>query len=229
MDVDRDFLAFLGGYVTEHKRRRMDEVLAQRTRRVTVVLEDIVKPHNASAVVRTCDCFGVQDLHIVENRYDYDVNPCVTRGASKWIDLLRYRQEGRNNTEICYEHLRSQGYRIYATSPHADSTDLCSIDVTDKVALVFGNELEGVSDYAMAQADCTVAIPMYGFTESFNLSVSAAICLYELSQRLRDSTVEWQLSDAEKDELKLKWYRQIVSNADAMERLFHERQPEPTS
>lgn len=214
-------LEFFAQFVTEHKRDRMEEVLQERTRHITVVVEDILKPHNASAVVRSCDCYGVQDFHVVENRYDYDVNPAVTRGASKWVDLIRYRkQKGVNNTQICFQRLQEAGYTIYATTPHTDGTLLPDVDVSEKLALVFGNELEGVSDYALQQADRTLAIPMYGFTESFNLSVSAAICLYDLTRKLRASQVTWQLSDREKREITLRWYKRVVKHADTLQQEF---------
>ena len=214
-------LEFFAQFVTEHKRDRMAEVLAERTRHITVVVEDILKPHNASAVVRSCDCYGVQDFHVVENRYEYDVNPAVTRGASKWVDLVRYRkQDGLNNTEVCFNRLRSEGYTIYATTPHTNSTLLPDVDVTDKVALVFGNELEGVSDYALEHADRALAIPMYGFTESFNLSVSAAICLYDLTRKLRASSQSWQLTEREQKEITLRWYKKIVKHAETMQKDF---------
>ena len=214
-------LGFFSQFVTEHKRDRMAEVLAERTRHITVVVEDILKPHNASAVVRSCDCFGVQDFHVVENRYDYDINPAVTRGASKWVDLIRYRrQAGVNNTEICFNRLKQEGYTIYATTPHTNSTLLPDVDVTEKVALVFGNELEGVSDYALEHADRSLTIPMYGFTESFNLSVSAAICLYDLTRKLRASQEGWHLSERQKREITLRWYKKAIKHADTMQRDF---------
>ena len=118
-------LGFFSQFVTAHKRDRMREVLATRTKHITVVVEDILKPHNASAVVRSCDCFGVQDFHVVENRYDYDINPAVTRGASKWVDLIRYRrQEGVNNTEVCFKPIKTGG--LYNLRHHPPTpTALC--------------------------------------------------------------------------------------------------------
>ena len=224
LDLDDRHLAmaikYFSQFVTDHKRTRMEQVLAGRTRHITVVLEDILKPHNASAVVRSCDCFGVQDLHVVENRYKYDVNPSVTRGASKWVDLIRYNKPEFNNTQTCFERLREEGYRIYTTTPHTDSTELPDVVVDGKVALVFGNELEGASEFALGQADRTLAIPMHGFTESFNLSVSAAICLYDLTSKLHRSGVDWRLGDRQQQELRLKWYKRVVKHAETMQAEF---------
>ncbi len=219
---------YFAQFVTEHKRSRMEEVLAQRTRHIAVVVEDILKPHNASAVVRSCDCFGVQDFHVVENRYEYDVNPSVSRGASKWVDVIRYRQPEVNNTETCFGWLKERGYTIYATTPHGDSMQLPEVGVGGKVALLFGNELEGASEYALQYADRRLAIPMYGFTESFNLSVSAAICLYDLTCKLRASGVDWRLSDREVKEIKLRWYKRLVKHAERLQEQFL-KVPTPSS
>jgi len=198
----------------------METVLQNRTRHITVALEDIFQPHNASAVIRSCDCFGVQDLHIIENRNQYILNPNVTQGSSKWIDLIRHNQHSESNTEACYDTLKAKGYRIYATSPHATGLELNQVPIDEKVALVFGTELEGLTKTALDQSHGVVRIPMYGFTESFNISVCVALCLHTLIDKLHASKVNWRLSREELDEIRLSWYRRSVRNSDILEKEF---------
>lgn len=215
-------LNFFEEYVSEERREQIEEVLAQRTRHVCLLLEDIHKEHNASAVVRTADCFGVQDVHIVEKESEYNVNPFVSMGAYKWVDVKRH-PKNQGNLGKCIEGLKSDGYRIYATSPHRESIRLEEIPLEEPIALAFGNELHGLSEEALELADGHISIPMYGFTESYNLSVSAAICLYSLISRLRESDIPWSLTEKEKDELKLRWYKNSVNKPDLMEKEFQRR------
>lgn len=203
-------LAFFAPLVTESKRKLIDEVLESRTRHLSVGLEDIYQPQNASAVLRTCDCFGVQDVHVIEKRNEYTLNPDVALGSQKWTDLHRYRNE-EDATVACIEAVRSKGYRIVATTPVEPDHDPESFPLEEPACLFFGTELEGLSETVLEAADERLVIPMYGFTQSFNISVSAAILLYRLTERLRGSNISWQLSETEKKELRLKWYRKVRS------------------
>jgi tRNA (guanosine-2'-O-)-methyltransferase len=217
---DSLILNHLAQFVSDHKKDFVDRVLAMRTRHVTVVLEDVYQSQNASAVVRTCECMGLQDIHIVEQRSKYEINPRVLKGANKWMDLHRYNDRSRNNTEDCYNALRDAGYTVMAADPAEEGLPIQAIDVHQKVALVFGNELRGISEYGLKHADQRVRIPMYGFTESLNLSVSVAICLNTLITKLRDAGEGVFLSDKEKIDLKLAWYRKIVRGSDIIEKEF---------
>jgi len=210
----------LSQFVSEHKKQFIDKVLAERTRHLTIVLENIYQSQNASAVVRTCECMGIQDVHIVENTAKYLLNVRVLKGANKWMHMERYNTRGVNNTETCYAKLREGGYTILAADPDPNGKSIHEIDVNQKVAIVFGNELRGVSAYAMQHADQKVRIPMYGFTESLNISVSVAICLNSFINRLRNNNISFGLSDQEKDALKLEWYRKVVKRSDLIEREF---------
>ncbi|HEY5825306.1 MAG TPA: RNA methyltransferase, partial [Cyclobacteriaceae bacterium] len=176
-EKERKLTEFFGQYITEHKKQLMENVLAERTRHVTIVLEDIYQAQNASAVVRTCECMGLQDIHIIEDESQYSVNTKVVKGSDKWVNLIRYKEKGINNAGKCFQSLRNAGYKIYVTDPSPDGISIDEIQLDQKIALVMGNELRGTSDQAIAQADAKVNIPMYGFTESLNISVSAAICL----------------------------------------------------
>lgn len=211
--------SFLGQYLTESRRLTIERVLDQRTRYMTLVLEDIYQSHNASAVVRTCECMGIQDLHIVEAKSKYSVNKKVLMGSNKWMDLIRYKEAGKSNIATCYEKLRSEGYRVIATHPSSGiSIDEVSID--SKIAVVMGNELKGITKYALENADETVRIPMFGFTESMNISVSAALCIRSVASRIRSSDYDWNLREDEKEILRLDWYRKSLKKPAIMEKEF---------
>ena len=200
-------------YVTPNKVSVIDNVLAERTRHVTVVLEDIYHAQNASAVMRTCDCFGIQDLYITQRLHDYEVNPNVVRGASKWVSLHKYERE-ESSTQKCFRDLREKNYRIVGTTPSKEAASIHELNLTEKTAIVFGTELDGLTGYAREEVDELVHIPMYGFTESFNISVSAALILQEIVSRLKKSDIVWQLTNEEKEELKFEWYSRIVKRSD---------------
>jgi tRNA (guanosine-2'-O-)-methyltransferase len=212
--------AHLGGFLAAERRARIEEVLAQRTRCLTVVLEDIFQPHNASAVLRSCECFGLQDVHIVEQRYRYRVNTDVALGASQWLDLLHYRDPGADNTGRCLETLRGAGYTLVAATPNQCDCLLDDLRLEDRMAILLGTEEEGLSDQALEASQVRVQIPMYGFTRSFNLSVSAALILRELTRQMRASSLNWGLSEEEKLELRLKWYRRDLRGSELIEERF---------
>lgn len=211
----------LGQFVSEHKKEAIEKVLDLRTRYITVVLEDIFQSQNASAVIRTCECMGVQDLHIVENISKYTINPRVLKGSNKWIDIHHYASKSVNNTLHCMERLREDGYRILVTDPGEDGLSIYDVDVTEnKLALFFGNELRGISPNAVRYADQKIKIPMCGFTESLNISVSAAICLSTLTTKLHQHNLATGLTDDEKQIIRLNWFRRIVKKSALIERSF---------
>jgi tRNA (guanosine-2'-O-)-methyltransferase len=210
-------------YISDHKKEFIEKVLGERTRYITVVMEDIYQSQNASAVVRTCECMGLQDVHIIENVSKYSVNPKVLKGANKWIDLVRYKEKKVNNTEACFKALRGRGYRILAADPSPDGASLNEISIDRKLAIVMGNELKGTSSYAIEHADGKVNIPMFGFTESMNISVSAAICIHTLVTKLRRAKVDWSLSEEERNEIRLAWYMKVVRRSGLIEREFFTR------
>lgn len=206
-------------FITPSRKSLFEKVIMNRTKHITVVLEDIFQPHNASAVLRTCDLTGIQDVHIIENNNQYDVNPDVALGASKWLNLVKYNQS-EHNTLLAYEKLRKQGYRIVASTPHKNDQDLESIPLDGKLAIVFGTELKGLSNIAIDNADEYIKIPMFGFTESYNISVSAALILFTLTDRLRKTSISWELSGKEKSEILLEWSRRSVKRSDIIENQF---------
>tara|TARA_B110000503_G_scaffold137927_1_gene223043 strand:- start:1378 stop:2055 length:678 start_codon:yes stop_codon:yes gene_type:complete len=219
--IDEKLLKYFEGYLTDNRKKLFKKVLEDRTRHFTVVLEDIFQPHNASAVVRTCDIFGVQDVHAIENKYTNKVSRHVAKGSQKWITSKRYKSDG-DNTQICLDALREEGYQIIATTPHNDSCLLQDFDLTKKSAFVFGVEAEGISDYVKENADGFLKIPMVGFTESLNISVAAAIILQDVTTKLRMSDVDWQLTKEEKEILYFNWVKKTIKNVDKIEEHYHQ-------
>lgn len=215
--MPKELITYLSQFISETRRAKFDTVLDFRTRHITIALEDLYQPHNASAVLRSCDIFGIQDIHIIENKNAYTVNKDIALGAPKWLNLHRYRKE-ENNSLDCIKKLKAQGYRIVATTPHEKDCNLEDLSVDKPLALFFGTELTGISDTVREHADEFVKIPMYGFTESFNISVSAALCLHTLKENLHKSNTNWHLNELEKDELLLTWLRNSIPKVELIEK-----------
>ncbi len=209
--IDTQFLEYLEGFVSEKRKETFKKVLEQRTRHFTVVLEDIFQPHNSSAVIRSCDIFGVQDVHVIQNKYSSRVSRHVAKGSQKWLDIKKYNQSA-NNTQDCLDALRKDGYQIIATTPHNESCMLHEFDINKKSAFVFGVEKEGVSEYTMNQSDGFLKIPMVGFTESLNISVAAAIILQDITTKLRASDIAWKLTTKEKEKLYFDWVQKSIKS-----------------
>ena len=218
--IDKNLLHYLETFVSDKRKATFHRVLEKRTRHFTVVLEDIYQVHNSSAVVRTCDVFGVQDVHVIENKYINKVSRHVAKGSQKWLSFHRYK-DGASNTQDCLDNLRANGYQIIATTPHSESCILKDFDITKKSAFVFGVEKEGVSEFTMQQADGFLKIPMVGFTESLNISVATAIILQHLTTKLRSSEVVWRLSEEEKKLLYFDWVKKSIKSIRKIKAHYH--------
>lgn len=214
--------SYLSEFISENKKNKFEEIILQRTRYVTVVLEDIFQPHNASAVLRSCDIFGIQDVHIIENQNKYEINPDVALGSTKWLSLYKYNKE-ESNTEDCLRKLKNSGYRIIATTPHKNDETPEGLPLDKKIALVFGTEMEGLTPVVLEMADGFVKIPMYGFTESLNISVSAALLVRSLTERLRHSEIPWQLTEQESLDIRIAWARNVLKKSAIVEKEFLKR------
>ena len=198
--------------VSENRRALIDRIAPLRTRHMTVVLEDVYQSHNAAAVLRSCDCFGIQDVHVVEANNPFNPAGDVAVGSSKWVDYYPHP-----DIQSAYKELRHQGYRIVATTPHTNDTLITDLDISSPIALIFGTELTGLSQQAIDLADEYVKIPMYGFTESFNISVSVALSLFNLTERLRHQTPPTNDSPLPTNELldlKLHWLAQTIRDGE---------------
>ncbi len=219
--VDLGLLDFMSQQITPERQALFDKVLDFRTRHITLVLEDIFQSHNASAVLRSCDLTGIQDVNIIENRYVYDINPDIVVGSTKWLDLHKFNANEFNTPEA-FATLRRQGYKIVATCPHEHDYTPDTLPLDTPVAIVFGTEKTGLSDYALQNADLFLKIPMFGFTESFNISVSAALVSYALTQRLHKSNnIAWRLNDNERNALKLDWIRRTLRHPSEVEKKYY--------
>lgn len=210
---------YLEGFVSERRRGRLKEVLEERTNHVTVVLEDVYQSHNFSAVLRSADIFGIQSINFIENRNKYKISEDVSMGSTQWLTLNRY-QKHENNTKTCLSELKAKGYKIVATSLHKNSVTLRELDVTQPIALVFGTELTGITKDVEDMADEFVKLPMYGFTESFNISVCAALCMYDLSTKIRKEIPNYHLSDQEKEDIYIEWLKASVKKHDLIIKEF---------
>ena len=208
---DQTYFDFISEFVSEKRRKTFNRVLEKRTNHFTVILEDLYQKHNTSAVVRSCDIFGIQNVHIIENKYKSYMSNQVGKGSQKWLDFHRYREK-ELNTQDCIDAIKKEGYQLIVTTPHKESCYLADFDINKKSAFVFGVEKEGVSEMMFSQADGFLKIPMVGFTESLNISVAAAIILQSVTERLRASTIDWKLSENEIHHKKLEWMEKSIKS-----------------
>ena len=206
--MNQELLTYLEHFITEERKERFLQVISARTNHFTVAMEDVFQMHNTSAVVRTCEVFGVQQAHSIEGRFGKRLDAKIAMGAQKWVDVFRY-----NDTQSCIDALRAQGYQIVATTPHKDAYFLNDFDISKKSAFFFGTEKEGLSQQVLSQADTYLKIPMVGFTESLNISVAVAIVLQQLTDKLRRSQVAWQLTDEERLNTLINWTKKSIRNA----------------
>jgi tRNA (guanosine-2'-O-)-methyltransferase len=211
---------FMFNFLSDEKIVRFNEVVNNRTRHFTMVLEDIYQGQNTNAVIRSCEVFGIQDIHIIENRYKFEVVEDISMGSSKWVDLYQYNQK-ENNTIDCITQLRSKGYRIIGTTPHKNDIGLHEVDITQKTAFILGSERDGMSEEAMKHCDGFMKIPMAGFTESLNLSNCSAIILQNLTDRVRRSNVHWQLSEEEKTAILINWCFEVTGRKNLLLEYFN--------
>ena len=205
--MNQELLTYLEHFITEERKERFLQVISARTNHFTVAMEDVFQMHNTSAVVRTCEVFGVQQAHSIEGRFGKRLDAKIAMGAQKWVDVFRY-----NDTQSCIDALRAQGYQIVATTPHKDAYFLNDFDISKKSAFFFGTEKEGLSEQVLSQADTYLKIPMVGFTESLKISVAVAIVLQQLTDKLRRSQVAWQLTDEERLSTLINWTKKSIRN-----------------
>ncbi len=215
----RERIDYLAEFMTPERRVTLERTIASRTTQMTILSENTFHSQNASALMRHCEAFGLQQMHAVEELCDFKTYADIVRGTDKWVDLTRY-----TNTEEAIAALKGAGYRIVATTPHIDGCTPESFDVTaGRFALVFGTEHSGISEQIIAQADEFLQIPMCGMVESLNVSASAAILIYMLSQRLRDQSSDWQIEPSQQMEILYRWVRSSVRDADnILKRKFSE-------
>jgi tRNA (guanosine-2'-O-)-methyltransferase len=211
-----ELISFLEDLLTPERKALFNKVVAQRTNHFTVVTEDVYQLHNTSAVIRSCDVFGVQNIHVIEERNLKKIDREIAMGAQKWVTLNRH-----TSSTACIDELKSQGYQIVATSPHNNAEIVSDFDISAPSAIFFGTEKNGLSQEVLEKADHCIKIPMVGFTESLNISVSAAIILQHLTQKLRTSNINWKLDENEKNAVKFEWLTKCLKNFDDLVERFH--------
>ena len=213
-----DLLNYLEGFISENRKQRFLEVLQNRTKHFTIAVEDVYQMHNTSAVMRSCEVFGIQELNIIEQKYGKSIDKQIAMGAQKWVDIFEHP-----SSQACMDQLKRKGYQIIATTPHNDSCTIENFDISKPAALFFGTEKEGLSEEVMQQADGYLKIPMVGFTESLNISVSAAIIIQDITNRLRNSSIDWKLSEEEILEKRIDWARKSIKDIKNVESRFSEK------
>jgi len=209
--MQEKLIDYLEEFITSNRKERINDILLRRTNHIAVCVEDVYQLHNTSAVIRSCDVFGIQQLHVIEEQYGERLDKNIAMGAEKWVDVHRYE-----TAADCIDRLKSDGYKIIATSPHQTSYPLNEFDVSQKSVICFGTERSGLSSTIMDQADGYIHIPMEGFAESLNISVSAAIILHELRSRLNQSKVQWQLTKEEREAKRIDWTMKSIKSIDAV-------------
>ena len=217
--IDLDFLAYLEDILTENRKEKFLKILQNRTNHFTVAIEDVFQMHNTSAVMRSCEVFGVQELNIIEQRFGKSIDKEIAMGAQKWVDINTF-----DSISVCIDTLRKKGYQIIATTPHENDCLLEDFDISKPSALFFGTERDGLSEEILKNADGFLKIPMVGFTESLNISVSAAIILQNLSTRLRKSNINWQLTEDEILEKRLIWAKNSIKDIKRIEERYYSMQ-----
>ncbi|PKB15531.1 RNA methyltransferase [Flavobacterium sp. 5] len=210
--IDLDYLEFLENILTDNRKERFLSVLETRTKHFTIAVEDVFQMHNASAVMRSCEVFGIQELHVIEERYGKRIDKEIAMGAQKWVDINTY-----DSVTNCVDTLKNKGYQIIATTPHENDCLLEDFDISKPSALFFGTERDGLSEEIIKKADGFLKIPMVGFTESLNISVSAAIIIQNLTNRLRNSEINWQLTEDEILEKRLDWAKKSIKDIKRIE------------
>ncbi|MEO9531493.1 MAG: RNA methyltransferase [Crocinitomicaceae bacterium] len=225
MTKDEWMLSQFYEHISENKQFLFEKIIQDRTKHITIALENLFQPHNAAAVLRSCDCFGIQDVHIIENDNVYEPNKEIDMGSSKWLDLHKYN-ELEHNTVAAIQDLKSKGYQVIATTPHTNDCSIEELDITKPTALLFGTESTGLTQTAMDHSDGFVRLPMYGFTESYNISVSVALALFSVTQRIREnSEINWQLSPEEQTAIKLDWVKKVVKHGEKVEKIISSKFP----
>ena len=215
--VDLDYLSFLENILTDNRKERFLKVLQNRTNHFTVAIEDVFQLHNTSAVMRSCEVFGVQELNVVEQKFGKSIDKEIAMGAQKWVDIKKHE-----SVSDCIQSLKAKGYQIIATTPHENDCLLDDFDVTKPSAFFFGTERDGLSEEVLQQADGFLKIPMVGFTESLNISVSAAIILQNLTDKLRKTDIHWQLSEEFILEKRLEWAKKSIKDIKRIEARYYE-------
>ncbi|MEW4488823.1 RNA methyltransferase [Thalassoglobus sp. JC818] len=218
-EYEAAFQEFLNEFLTPHRRQRIAEVLDQRIASIALMLFDVYQSHNASAVLRSCDAFGIQDVFVVEQEKEFSPNRDIARGSDRWLTIQR--DSGPGALDRSLECLDQKGFQVVAMVPEsAGSQTVASLPVEENLVLAFGTEKTGLPDEVIEGAAYRAHLPMYGFVESYNVSVAAALAMQELTAKVRSSSPGWGISPERRRQLMLSWTKKSIPNVTAIERRF---------
>jgi len=217
LEKNLDLQAYVESFMTPARIQNLKNVLENRMRYMSLVAENFIDEFNVHAMIRTSECFGLQDFHnIGQKNVLMKKNKSVNRGAFQWTHIYDYT-DCAEPTLTCIESLKSKGYRVFATSSHLESNYTPdNIPIEKPLAIILGKEHEGISEVALEHCDGLVSIPMYGFTESFNVSVAASLLTQTIVERIRKSDICWQFSEVEKESLYYEWIWNSIKYPDKL-------------
>lgn len=216
--ITEKYLKYLQSYLTTDRLTKINQILQERTQHFTVAIEDVYQMHNASAVMRSCDVFGWQDLHVIEQKFGKKIDSEIAMGSQKWVNVHRHE-----NALNCIQKLKSNGFQIVATVPNGVAISLNDFDISKPSAFFFGTERHGLSEVVLDNADTFMKIPMYGFSESLNISVAASIIIQNLTEKLRKSEISWKLNSYELMKTQILWQRNSIKNIHSIDKVYLER------
>lgn len=211
--TDKEAIAVLSQCLLPQRRERLATAAYARTRWVTVAFDSLAHSHNVNAVLRTCECLGIQDVHLVTGGVPLQAYRNISRGALEWLSVHEYATLADQ-----LNSLRAAGYRLVGTAPHQGSESVSVVDFEPAgaapIALLFGQEKYGMSDEALAAVELSVYVPMVGLTESLNVSVAAGMLLGSLLEKMDREGFDYRLNRHESDVLLLSWLKKSVKSAD---------------
>lgn len=218
--LKKELIEYLSTFVTQERLELLEQKINQRTQQLTLVIEDVFQSRNISAIIRSADCLGIQDIHVIENKNKFILDKTVSAGSGKWTHIIRHNNK-KNNTKNCINNLKKEGYQIIATTPHNTNISLEEINIrNNKIAILLGTELTGLSNEAIKLSDKRMGIKMVGFTESLNISVCAAICSYHLIDRMKKETSSWRIKKEARLNIMLNWLRNSIKSSSKIEKKF---------
>lgn len=220
-DLKMELIKHLAQLLNPNRKSVLDKAISLRTKHICLVLENIRHTQNSSAIIRTAEIMGVHDVHIVRQNYENELQRDITKGAEKWMDVKLY-QGTEKNIETCFYHLKKNNYKIAVTCLDDDSNSLEEIPLHEPLAIVMGEEVKGVSEYAKKNADYKIKLPMYGLTESFNIAIAGSLVMHQMLTRLRNSKVNYLLNPQQKIRLTLDWYKNALRGGDEIAERFRE-------
>lgn len=224
----QEILSYFQKFISDHKIQLFDQKTLDRTRHFTFVLEDLFHPHNASAILRTCDCMGIQDVHMIENNHQFVNEKDISLGSKKWLDVYQHN-DFDTSSPSCIDKLKEDGYKIAVLNPHQEDVLIQDYPIDNKTAFILGAEKSGLTEYSLKNADVHIKVPMYGFTESYNVSVTAALTMYDVIQRMRKSEMDWRLNEDDQWKLKMAWTIRSTRASNDIIRHFIKEHPEAES